>query len=345
MRLADLDYALPEELIAQEPAPERTGARLLVLDRAGSTGRHAGVADLPRLLKAGDVLVLNDTRVIAARVQGRRPSGGRLEVLFVRPLADGGTGEGPEWETLVRGTARPGERVHFPEGEGEWGLALGDGRWRIRMHLDEPVLAWLERVGELPLPPYIRRPCGPTATDRDRYQTTFAREPGAVAAPTAGLHLTPALLAQLTAAGVEVAMLTLHVGPGTFLPIRTDDLEGHVMASERYHLPAATAAQITAGREAGRRIVAVGTTTVRALESAAADGTFRVGAAETHLFIRPGYRFRAVDALLTNFHLPGSPLLALVAAFAGWDRVRSAYEEAVRLRYRFYSFGDAMLVT
>ncbi len=342
MRLADLDYALPETLIAQQPARERAAARLLVLGRAAGEHRHARVADLPEVLRPGDLLVVNDTRVIAARTRGRRPSGGRLEVLFVRALA----GAPPEeWEVLVRGAPRPGERVHFVHGAGEWVAALGDGRWRLRVLVDEPVAEWLERVGEVPLPPYIRRPDGPTAADRDRYQTVYARVPGAVAAPTAGLHLTPELLARLAAAGIDTIALTLHVGPGTFTPIRGEELDGFTMAPECYLLPAATAERIREARAAGRRVVAVGTTTVRALESAAAAGALSAGAGEARLFIRPGHGFRVVDALLTNFHLPRSPLLALVAAFAGWERLRAAYEEAVVLGYRFYSFGDAMLVT
>jgi len=338
MRLAELDYPLPEALIAQAPAPERAAARLLVLDRGGAPLRHAHVGDLPGFLRAGDVLVVNDTRVIPARVYGRRPSGGRLELLFVAPL-----GEDGDWEVLARGTPRPGERVHLPGGGGEWVAPLGDGRWRLRLALDEPALAWLERVGEVPLPPYVRR--APTPADRERYQTVYARVPGAVAAPTAGLHLSAELLGAIAAAGVRVASLTLHVGPGTFLPIRTDDLDHHVMAPEPSDIPPATVEAIGAARARGGRVVAVGTTTVRALESAWADGAVRAGRGAAALFIRPGHRFRVVDALLTNFHLPRSTLLALVAAFAGWDRIRAAYAEAVRLGYRFYSYGDAMLIT
>ena len=327
MRLADLDYALPEELIAQEPAVERTAARVLVLSRGDGALEHARVADLPRWLHRGDVLVLNDTRVIPARVRARRPSGGRLEVLFVRPHARDG-----DWEVLVRGTPRVGERVHLPGADGEWVAGLGEGRWRLRVALDEPVPAWLERVGEVPLPPYIRRPDGPTASDRERYQTLHARAPGAVAAPTAGLHFTPALLESLRAAGVVVATLTLHVGPGTFLPIRDDDLDRHVMAPEAYELPEATVAAVHAARAEGRRVVAVGTTTVRALESAAAGGALRPGSGEAGVFIRPGHRFRVVDALLTNFHLPESTLLMLVCAFGGREPVLAAYRHAVRER-------------
>jgi len=339
VQLDDLDYALPEALIAQEPAPERTAARLLVLDRAAAALRHVHVADLPGLLRAGDMLVLNDTRVIPARVRARRPTGGRLELLLLRPTAVAG-----EWEALVRGGARVGERVHFAEGVGEWSADLGDGRWRVRLAVDGDVPAWLGRIGEVPLPPYIRRPDGPRPGDLARYQTTFARNPGAVAAPTAGLHFTPALLDALAAAGVGAATLTLHVGPGTFLPIRSGNLDTHTMLAERYELPEATVAAIAATRARGGRVVAVGTTVVRTLESVASVGDLSAGEGEATLFIRPGHRFRVVDAVLTNFHLPRTSLLALVAAVAGWERIRTAYEDAVRLGYRFYSFGDAMLI-
>ena len=339
MRLEDLDYALPPELIAQEPAAERTAARLLAVSREPFQLAHRTVREFPHALRSGDLLVLNDARVVPARVHGRRPSGGRLELLLLEPSA-GGT-----WEALVRGSPRVGERVHLPEAAGEWAAALGDGRWQLRLEVAGDVLAWLDRVGEVPLPPYIRRPGGPTAADRERYQTTFARVPGAVAAPTAGLHFTSALLAEARDAGIEHVTLTLHVGPGTFLPIRGGDLATYRMAPERYALPDAAIGRIAAVRAAGGRVVAVGTTTVRALESAAADGTLRAGAGSAGLFIQPGHRFRVVDALLTNFHLPRTPLLALVAAFAGWDVLRRAYAEAVGARYRFYSFGDAMLLT
>jgi len=339
MRLAEFDYPLPAELIAQEPAPERDAARLLVAERARPT-RHASVRDLPAVLRAGDLLVLNDTRVIAARVRGRRPTGGRLELLFVRPLA------GDVWEVLVRGGPRPDEPVHLPDAGGTWGASRGDGLWELHLETREPVLDWLERVGEVPLPPYIRRPDGPTTRDLERYQTVFADARGAVAAPTAGLHLTPELLATLAALGVATARITLHIGPATFLPLREDDLDRVGLAGERWIVPPASAERVNASRAAGGRVIAVGTTSVRALESAVdADGKLRAGAGETTLFIRPGHRFRCVDALLTNFHLPRSPLLVLVSALAGWDRVRAVYAEAVARRYRFYSYGDAMLLT
>jgi S-adenosylmethionine:tRNA ribosyltransferase-isomerase len=338
-RLAAFSYALPEDLIAQEPAPERSDARLLVVERAGAKLHHRGIEDLVELLQPPDVLVVNDARVLPARVYGRRPSGGQLELLLLRQVA------GDEWESLVRGSPRAGERVALPEGEGEWTRALGGGRWRIRLTVAPDVPGWLERVGEVPLPPYIRRTHGPTAADATRYQTVFARSPGAVAAPTAGLHFTPELLAALAARGVPHVPLTLHVGPGTFLPIRDGELDTYTMEGERFDLPATTASVIEETHRRGGRVIAVGTTTTRALEAAAAEGSLRAGAGVATLFITPGHRFRVVDALLTNFHLPRTPLLALVAAFAGWPLVQRAYEAAVEARYRFYSYGDAMLLT
>ena len=336
MKIGDLVYELPAELIAQEPVAERSAARLLVLD--GDRLAHARVAELPAWLRPGDLLVLNDTRVIPARVRGRRPSGGRLELLLCDPLGD------DVWEALVRGGPRVGERVLFAQGRGEWLADLGDGRWRVRLDVGMPVLAWLDALGEVPLPPYIRRADGPTASDRERYQTTFAGAPGAVAAPTAGLHFTPALFDALAARGIERAFVTLHVGPGTFLPIRNDDLDGYRMAPERYVLSPSAVEAIGRARAERRRVVAVGTTVIRTLESAAAAGELAPGEGRAGLFIAPGHTFRIVDALVTNFHLPRTPLLAMVAALAGWERIRAAYETAVRERYRFYSYGDAMLI-
>jgi S-adenosylmethionine:tRNA ribosyltransferase-isomerase len=336
---SELEYALPTELIAQEPAPRRTDARLLLLPRSGKESEHRRVADLPGLLRPGDLVVLNDTRVVAARVGGRRPTGGRLELLFVRPLDDARV----EWDVLLRGAPRVGENVELPQARGRW-MAGADGRWRIAVDVEGGVDAWLERVGEVPLPPYIRREHGPTALDRERYQTVVARHPGAVAAPTAGLHFTTELLAALAEAGVEHAMITLHVGPGTFLPIRAGSLDEFSMEAEPYEIPEATAAAVVAARARGGRIVAVGTTTCRALEAAAARGALEPGPGWARLFIRPGHRFRAIDGLLTNFHLPGTPLLALVSALVGWPRLRAAYEDAIARGYRFYSYGDAMLL-
>jgi S-adenosylmethionine:tRNA ribosyltransferase-isomerase len=335
MRLGDLVYELPPDLIAQTPAAERSAARLMVLD--GEARRHTDVAALPSLLGAGDLLVLNDTRVIPARVRGHRPSGGRIEVLLCEPVGD------DCWAVLARGTPRVGEPIVLPGGRGEWVEDYGEGRWTLRLEVGRSVLEWLAEVGEVPLPPYIRRPTGPTADDVARYQTIFARSPGAVAAPTAGLHFTPALLAALEAAGVQRTFITLHVGPGTFLPIR-GDVESHRMAPERFVIGAEAAATLARATGDGRRIVAVGTTVVRALESAAAQGGLEAREGAAALFIAPGHSFRVVGALLTNLHLPRTPLLAMVAALAGWERIRAAYEEAVRERYRFYSYGDAMLI-
>jgi S-adenosylmethionine:tRNA ribosyltransferase-isomerase len=336
MHLGDLVYELPSELIAQRPLAERTAARLLVLAADGF--HHSMVSALPGFLAPGDLLVLNDTRVIPARVHGRRPSGGRIEVLLYEPVGE------DRWAVLARGGPRPGERVHFPAGEGEWIEDRGEGRWILRLEVGRPVLEWLHAVGELPLPPYVRRPTGPTPEDRLRYQTTFARVPGAVAAPTAGLHFTDALFRELAAHGIAWTFVTLHVGPGTFLPIRGDDVSRYRMAGERFVIGSEAAATLEEAMGAGRRVIAVGTTVVRALESAAAEGGLGPRAGVAELFIAPGHRFRVVRGLLTNFHLPRTPLLALVAAFAGWERIRAAYEEAVRRRYRFYSYGDAMLL-
>ncbi len=336
MRLDDLVYELPPELIAQEPSPERGGARLLVVEPEGL--RHTVVSALPSWLRTGDLLVLNDTKVVPARVRGRRPTGRRIEVLVCEPLDD------DRWVVLARGTPRVGERIDFASGHGEWLEDRGDGRWVLRLVVGTPVLDWLARVGEVPLPPYIRRPAGPTPADVERYQTVFAHRPGAVAAPTAGLHFTPELFAALAARGIERTFVTLHVGPGTFLPIRGDDLARYRMAPERFVIDAAAASAIRRARADGRRIIAVGTTVVRTLESAAAYGEVQATDGLVELFIAPGHEFRVVRGMLTNFHLPRTPLLAMVAALAGWPRVRTAYEEAVHARYRFYSYGDAMLI-
>jgi S-adenosylmethionine:tRNA ribosyltransferase-isomerase len=336
----DFDYDLPAASIAQEPAP-RGESRLLVLDRQGPE-RHSRVSDLPRLLQPGDLLVLNDTRVIPARLYGRSAGGGRMEILLIERVAE------REWDALVKPgrRARPGAR--FAIGELAEGLTAEvidkreDGRHRLRF--TEPIEPHLDRLGHIPLPPYIHRP--DTDEDRERYQTVFARQPGAVAAPTAGLHFTTELLEEIAAAGVEIARVTLHVGIGTFKPVSAERIEEHRMESERYEIGEETAGAIRRARAAGRRVVAVGTTVVRTLESAAqvGEGEVRAGSGATTLFITPGYRFQVVDALLTNFHLPRSTLLMLVSAFAGRERVLAAYQEAIREGYRFYSYGDAMLV-
>jgi S-adenosylmethionine:tRNA ribosyltransferase-isomerase len=336
VRLSDFDYDLPPELIAQHPAAQRAASRLLHLD--GKTGAMADLAfrDIVRLVAPGDLLVVNDTRVIKARLHGRKDSGGEVEVLVERVLDH----ERALAQVRASKTPKPGRRIVFAGGaEAE---VLGRAGEFFELRFNGPVLDVLSRQGETPLPPYITH--APEADDDARYQTVYARNPGAVAAPTAGLHFDEALLAELEGKGVHVAKLTLHVGAGTFQPVRSDDLAKHVMHSEWYDIPPETVAAIEATRGRSGRVLAVGTTALRALESAAAGGALRAGAAETRLFIVPGYAFRVVDRLVTNFHLPRSTLLMLVSAFAGAENVRRAYAHAVAERYRFFSYGDAMLL-
>jgi S-adenosylmethionine:tRNA ribosyltransferase-isomerase len=350
MRLSELDYDLPAELVAQVPVEPRDASRLLLLPRAGGEARHLRFSDLPELLAPGDLLVLNDSRVLPARLVGRKASGGRVELLLVEPVDDGApgaagrpAGAGSLWRAMGQASKpiRPGARLELG------GLAAvverveGEGFLEVRFALPPGALEEaLERVGRVPLPPYVRRE--PSPADRERYQTVVAREPGSVAAPTAGLHFTPELLGRLAARGVERTAVTLHVGPGTFLPVRAERLEDHRMHAERWRVPEGAARAFAAARARGGRVVAVGTTVVRVLESAAADGELRAGAGRTDVFLRPGHRFRAVDGLVTNFHLPRSTLLALVCAFGGTARVLEAYRGAVAARYRFFSYGDAM---
>ena len=338
MKLSDFDYHLPEELIAQYPPEQRAGGRLLdvtaLMRLPEATAADRQLADLPELIAPGSLLVFNDTRVIHARLAGRKESGGRIEVMVER--IDG------EHEVLamVRASHPPkaGSRLHFgPEGATVVS-AREPGSMMLRIRFDAPAAGVLERLGELPLPPYIQHQ--PDQADEARYQTVFAREPGAVAAPTAGLHFDEALLAALRARGIDSAHLTLHVGAGTFLPVRTEDLSQHHMHSERYTLSAETAQAIARAKAEGRPVVAIGTTALRALE--ASGGV--AGCGETDLFITPGYRFRVVDRLFTNFHLPKSTLLILVSAFAGRETIRRAYAHAIAQRYRFFSYGDAMLL-
>ncbi|ROR32810.1 tRNA preQ1(34) S-adenosylmethionine ribosyltransferase-isomerase QueA [Inmirania thermothiophila] len=334
MRVADFDYELPEALIAQHPLPERSAARLLHVSAAGLADRR--VADLPALLRPGDLLVLNDTRVLKARLLGRKESGGRVEVLVERI-------EAPRRALAhVRASRapRPGTGIEV-EGGGRL-TVRGRAGGLFEVESDEPLEALLERCGRVPLPPYIRRAA--EAEDLARYQTVWARRPGAVAAPTAGLHFDEALLAAVRARGVETAQVTLHVGAGTFQPVRVEEVERHAMHAERVVVDEAAVAAVARTRARGGRVVAVGTTVVRALESAAAAGALRPLRGETRLFIYPGHRFRVVDALLTNFHLPRSTLLMLVCAFAGRERVLAAYRHAVAQRYRFFSYGDAMFL-
>ena len=338
MHLSDFDYVLPPELIAQHPAAERTASRLLHLD--GRTGAIADrrFADMVDLLDPGDVLVVNDTRVIKARLHGRKDSGGEVEVLVERVL------DAHRALAQVRAskTPKPGRKLLL--GEGVEAEVLGRRGEFFELRFDAPVLDTLARHGEVPLPPYITHEA--IGEDESRYQTVYAREPGAVAAPTAGLHFDRTLLDAVRARGVEIATVTLHVGAGTFQPVRVEDLSQHVMHSEWYGIAQAAVDAIARARKKNGRVVAVGTTTLRALESAVAsgEGVLAAGAAETRLFIVPGYRFRLVDRLVTNFHLPRSTLLMLVSAFAGTENIRRAYAHAVAERYRFFSYGDAMLL-
>ena len=339
MRVDDFDFELPRHLIAGHPIEPRDAARLLVV---GARLEDRRILDLPALLRPGDLLVANDTRVIPARLVGMRGAA-RVEVTLHRDLGGG------LWRAFAKGAKRlkPGDPLDFGEGfAAEVALKHEEGDITLRFNREGPALSTaLERLGVMPLPPYIKRSAGGDPRDRRDYQTIFAKNDGAVAAPTAGLHFTEALLAALDRAGIARATLTLHVGAGTFLPVKVADTREHRMHSERGFIDAATAAGINAARAAGGRIVAVGTTSLRLLESAADEGgKIHPFAGETDLFITPGYRFRAVDLLLTNFHLPRSTLFMLVAAFAGLARMKHAYAHAIEARYRFFSYGDACLL-
>ncbi len=337
MRRADFSYRLPPELIARHPLAERSASRLLALDGATGALSDLGFADLPGLLAPGDLLVLNDTRVIPARLLGRKASGGACEILVERIPA-------PR-RLLAQARASKGLRagmvVHLPGGA-QAGVIGRQGEF-CELELDRDAQAYLDAHGSVPLPPYLGREAG--SADRERYQTVYAAHPGAVAAPTAGLHFDAMLLTEIARRGIAIAKLTLHVGAGTFQPLRREKIEVERLHAERARVPEAVVAAVMRARRAGGRVVAVGTTVVRALETAAASGTLLPFAGETDIFIRPGHRFRVVDALVTNFHLPESSLLVLVAAFAGRERVLAAYHHAIGRRYRFYSYGDAMFVT
>ena len=339
-RASDFDYGLPAGQIAQEPLADRAASRLLVLERTTGVVRHEHFSDLVKLIPPGHVLVLNTSRVIPARLHGKRESGNAAEVLIVRELADG------TWLAMGHpgGKLKPGRRVTFgTDSAVEIVEVLGGGLRRVRFVGALDAQATLAHYGEVPLPPYIRRP--PTSADRERYQTVYAAHDGSVAAPTAGLHFTSALIDQLRAKGVAVTSLDLHVGPGTFKPVEVDDLATHVMHSEAYEIPEQTADLINAAKSVGRGVWGVGTTVVRALETVADErGRVRPGPGETSLFIHPPYEFRVVDRLVTNFHLPRSTLLMLACAFGGYERVLGAYREAVKVGYRFYSYGDAMVI-
>jgi S-adenosylmethionine:tRNA ribosyltransferase-isomerase len=338
MRLDDFNYELPQELVAQVPAGERGASRLLLLD--GKTGALADrqFRDIMEFAAPGDVVVMNDTRVIKARLLGKKKSGGRVEVMVERVLGGG--------EVLAQIGAnhptRAGTVLVLADAVEATVLGREQEFFRLRFEGCEDVYALLERHGSIPLPMYITRAAG--ETDAERYQTVYAREPGAVAAPTAGLHFDQSLLDSLRNRGVSLAYVTLHVGAGTFQPVRVQDLAQHEMHCEWYDVPQATVDAVEGARRKGGRVLAVGTTTLRALESAAVGGEFKPGRGETRLFVLPGYRFRVVERLLTNFHLPKSTLLMLVSAFGGMDNVRRAYRHAIGERYRFYSYGDAMLI-
>ena len=348
MNVSDFDFHLPDHLIAQDPPAQRGGSRLLALDRASGRVSHHQFTDLPSLLRAGDLLVVNDTRVFPARLIGHRlPGGGAAECFLVRP-----SGDGDEWVALVHPgqRLRDGARMVFEQGARRLNAEVVGmhfhGRRTVRLWTDDgtSVRDAIDAIGHIPLPPYIKRDDVPT--DRERYQTVFARARGSIAAPTAGLHFTHAVLSALAERGVQQAAVTLHVGYGTFQPVRVDRVEDHQMEAEHYEVSGATAAALTAARRDGRRIIAVGTTSTRTLESLSldAEGTVQPGHGETALFIRPGHQFKLVSGMVTNFHLPRSSLIMLVSALAGRERVLAAYEAAVREGYRFYSYGDAMLV-
>jgi len=342
LRTSDFDFHLPPERIAQSPAERRDASRLLVVDRATGALAHRVFSDLVEYVRPGDALVLNETRVFPARLVGRKPTGASAEVLLLTPHE----GEEKVWTALVRPGAKlkPGRTVEIaPELSVEIVESTPGGERIVRLHTPLPLGEALERWGEVPLPPYVERAA--TAEDRERYQTVYARERGSVAAPTAGLHFTPELLSRLEGKGVRIVRLVLHVGVGTFRPVEVEDPTEHPMHSERYHVPAESAEAINAVRAAGGSVWAVGTTVVRTLETVADEaGVVHAGEGETSIFIRPPYRFKAVDRLVTNFHLPRSTLLMLVSAFAGHELTMRAYREAVEREYRFFSYGDAMVV-
>ena len=335
--LSDFDFDLPTDRIAQVPCAERTGSRLLHL--AGETLADLRFRDLPDLVRAGDLLVMNDTQVVRSRLAGTKSTGGRVELMLERIL---GTDEGL-FQIRASHAPRTGQAISLPGGAEATVVERRDRFHRLRFTGVTGLADYLGVHGTIPLPPYIARAA--TAVDETRYQTVYARHPGAVAAPTAGLHFDPPLIAALDAKGVDTAWVTLHVGAGTFLPVQVEDIDRHRMHAEWYRLPAATVEAVGRARARGGRVIAVGTTTLRALESAAdAGGHLRSGEAETALFVRPGHRFRVVDRLITNFHLPRSTLLMLVSAFGGVAPVRAAYRHAIDAGYRFFSYGDAMLV-
>ncbi|MGD9343391.1 MAG: tRNA preQ1(34) S-adenosylmethionine ribosyltransferase-isomerase QueA [Desulfuromonadales bacterium] len=342
MQLNDFDYELPPELIAQRPLETRSSSRLLLLSRARQTITHHQFVELPAMLREGDLLVRNETKVLPARLLGSKQSGGQVEVLLLRQHDT----ENNIWRCMTRSSRalKPGTLIDFPaEMTGEVVEAVDGGQRMVRFSSPASFLETLEQVGHVPLPPYIRRDDQPF--DKDRYQTVYASNPGAVAAPTAGLHFTEETFADLTARDIEVCGVTLHVGPGTFLPVRSENLQAHRMHAEAYDIPFQAAERINNARAEGRRIIALGTTVTRTLEHAVdANGLLQAGQGETDLFIKPGHSFRMVDALVTNFHLPKSTLVVLVSAFAGREFILRAYRTAVAQSYRFFSYGDCMLI-
>ena len=341
MLVKDFTFELPQELIAGFPAPERDGSRLMLLNRNSGTVDEVVFRNITNHLNPGDLLVMNDTRVIPARLLGTKPSGGKVEVFLLQRAGD------PEqWECMLRASKkfRPGQQIQLASGMSAVVKSrVGSENWLIEFAGCEPFDVWLDREGHIPLPPYLQR--DDCVTDRERYQTVVARNSGAVAAPTAGLHFTPELLAGLESQGVRTAFLTLHTGIGTFRPVRVEQVEEHQIHSERYSIPQETVEAIKSTKENGGRVIAVGTTTARTLEySANLTGKLTAGTGNADIFIYPGYNFKVVDALITNFHLPESTLLMLVSAFAGREFVLDAYKQAVTRGFRFYSYGDAMFI-
>lgn len=368
MNISDFDFTLPEKLIAQEPTEKRDHSRLLVVDRKSGAIEHRHFFQVIDCLRSGDLLVINDTKVIPARLVGRKKTGGSAEAF----LLEKDDNDKNIWECLIGGKRiRPGTLIDFDGSlKSEVLEDIGGGRFRLRFYADRPFEDVLEEVGQVPLPPYIKRvqssefgvqsypipsPQGESGFDKERYQTVFAEKKGAVAAPTAGLHFTESLLKKIKEMGIDIAPVTLHVGPGTFLPVRVENIEEHRMLPERYEISPASAEKINMAKAEGRRVIAVGSTSMRTLEAAATSlsplpqgegGVWRVGAGtgRTDIFIYPGYIFKVVDALVTNFHLPKSTLLMLVSAFAGKELISTAYREAIEKKYRFYSYGDAMMI-
>ena len=338
MRTTDFDFNLPEELIAQFPAAERSASRLLRLDGKSGQLSDDWFRDLPEFLGPDDLIILNDTRVIKARLNGEKASGGKVEVMVERVI------DNHRLLAQIRASRspKPGSRLHIAGAFEAEVIERQDDLFLLEVPSPTPAIELIDRYGNLPLPPYISHAAG--QHDEERYQTVFAREPGAVAAPTAGLHFDEAMIQRLRASGIAIAYVTLHVGAGTFQPVRVDNIQEHKMHSELYSVPQATVEAIRQARDRGGKVTAVGTTVLRALESAARGGELHAGSGETDIFITPGYRFQVVERLLTNFHLPKSTLLMLVSAFAGKEHIMHAYRHAIEARYRFFSYGDAMLI-